>query len=53
MELRGFGVNTEALRELCGGIKNDLTSVEEQAYRLAGRKFNFYSTKDVTKVSNH
>lgn len=51
MELRGFGIDTAALQELCGAIKDDLSRVEEEAFGLAGRKFNFYSSKEVSQVS--
>ncbi|XP_058794541.1 DNA polymerase theta [Phymastichus coffea] len=50
MELRGFGINTPALQELSTVIKNDLSRAEEEAFRLAGRKFNFYSSKEVSQV---
>ena len=50
IELRGFGINLPALQELSIVIKNDLSSIEENAFNLAGRKFNFYSSKDVAQV---
>ncbi|XP_031783753.1 DNA polymerase theta isoform X2 [Nasonia vitripennis] len=50
MELRGFGINVESLQELATVIKNDLGRIEEEAFRAAGRKFNFYSSKEVSQV---
>lgn len=51
MELRGFGVNLESLLELAAVVKNDVSQIEAEAFKLAGRKFNFYSTKDVQQVT--
>uniref|UniRef100_A0ABD2WL81 DNA-directed DNA polymerase n=1 Tax=Trichogramma kaykai TaxID=54128 RepID=A0ABD2WL81_9HYME len=50
MELRGFGINSKSLLELASVIKQDLARTEETAFHLAGRKFNFYSPKDVSQV---
>ncbi|XP_023248277.1 DNA polymerase theta [Copidosoma floridanum] len=50
MELRGFGINMSSLRELTTVMKNDLIRIEEKAYSLAGRKFNFNSSKEVSAV---
>lgn len=50
MELRGFGVNIDALKELSAAVKNDMTSIEDKAFGLAGKKFNFNSSKEVAQV---
>lgn len=50
MELRGFGINVESLQELATVIKDDLGRIEEEAFRAAGKKFNFYSSKEVSQV---
>ncbi|XP_011500903.1 PREDICTED: DNA polymerase theta-like [Ceratosolen solmsi marchali] len=50
MELRGVGINMNSLQELSIAIKNDLSRIEEKAFNLAGRKFNFHSSKDVSQV---
>lgn len=50
MELRGFGINIDALKELSEAVRTDMTSIEEKAFNLAGRKFNFNSSKEVAQV---
>ncbi|EZA60981.1 DNA polymerase theta [Ooceraea biroi] len=50
MELSGIGVDTKSLQELLSVISNKMQSLETKAYNLAGRKFNFSSSKDVGQV---
>jgi hypothetical protein len=50
MELKGVGINMNSLQELSIAIKSDLSRIEEKAFSLAGRKFNFYSPKEVSQV---
>ncbi|XP_063984918.1 DNA polymerase theta [Diachasmimorpha longicaudata] len=50
MELTGFGVNLQALQELSSVIQDQLTSIESKAYTIAGRRFNFSSSKSVAGV---
>ncbi|KAJ8675482.1 hypothetical protein QAD02_011268 [Eretmocerus hayati] len=50
MEMRGFGINVDSLLELSVALKNDLARIELTAFKLAGRKFNFYSSKEVSQV---
>jgi len=50
MELSGIGVNLKSLQELSSVISNEMLSLETKAYDLAGRKFNFSSSKEVGQV---
>ena len=50
MEIRGFRINYDALQELSTVIRGDLLTIEQKAFRLAGRKFNFSSSKEVSLV---
>ncbi|XP_071632237.1 DNA polymerase theta isoform X1 [Temnothorax longispinosus] len=50
MELSGIGVNLKSLQELSSVISNEMESLETKAYNLAGRKFNFSSSKEVGQV---
>ena len=50
MELRGFGLNVIALRELAIIMQKEMSSLEQEAYTLAGRPFKFNSAKDVSQV---
>ncbi|XP_012529717.2 DNA polymerase theta [Monomorium pharaonis] len=50
MELSGIGVNLKSLQELSSVISNEMQSLETKAYDLAGRKFNFSSSKEVGQV---
>ncbi|XP_034941066.1 DNA polymerase theta [Chelonus insularis] len=50
MELSGLGVNLVALQELADVIQQELTSLENKAFALAGRKFNFSSPRSVAEV---
>lgn len=52
MELRGFGLNTVTLRELAIFMQNEMKSLENQAFTMAGRSFNFCSPKEVAQVLN-
>lgn len=51
MELRGFGINYDSINELSTVIKNDLDAIEQEAFKLAGQRFNFCSTKEVSLVT--
>lgn len=50
MELSGIGVNLKALQELSSIVSSEMQSLETKAYDLAGRKFNFSSSKEVGQV---
>ncbi|XP_018338404.1 PREDICTED: DNA polymerase theta [Trachymyrmex septentrionalis] len=50
MELSGIGVNLKSLQELSSVVSNEMQSLETKAYNLAGRKFNFSSSKEVGQV---
>ncbi|XP_072765090.1 DNA polymerase theta isoform X2 [Anoplolepis gracilipes] len=50
MELSGIGVNLKSLQELSLITSNEMQSLETKAYDLAGRKFNFSSSKEVGQV---
>lgn len=50
MELTGIGINLESLQELSVVLQKEITSLEQQAYSLAGRKFSFTSSKEVAQV---
>lgn len=50
MELSGIGVNLKSLQELSLVISNEMQSLETKAYDLAGKKFNFSSSKEVGQV---
>lgn len=50
MELSGIGVNLKSLQELSSIISNELQSLETKAYDMAGKKFNFSSSKEVGQV---
>ncbi|XP_032671376.1 DNA polymerase theta isoform X2 [Odontomachus brunneus] len=50
MELSGIGVNLKSLQELSSVVLNEMQSLETRAYDLAGRKFNFSSSKEVGQV---
>uniref|UniRef100_A0A0C9Q746 POLQ protein n=1 Tax=Fopius arisanus TaxID=64838 RepID=A0A0C9Q746_9HYME len=47
MELTGLGINLEALQRLSSVVQDQLSNIEARAYSLAGRKFNFSSSKSV------
>ncbi|KAL0124938.1 hypothetical protein PUN28_006657 [Cardiocondyla obscurior] len=50
MELSGIGINLKSLQELASVISNEMQALETKAYNLAGRKFNFSSSKEVGQV---
>jgi len=50
MELSGIGIDIKSLQELSSIISNKIQSLETKAYNLAGRKFNFLSSKEVAQV---
>ncbi|CAG9823805.1 unnamed protein product [Phaedon cochleariae] len=50
MELSGMSVSKTSLQELVGNIKHQITAIETQAYSLAGKRFNFQSSKEVAKI---
>ena len=51
MELRGLGINISALHELSDVIKKEMSLLEEKAYFIAGKKFNFMSSTHVAQVN--
>ncbi|XP_046737079.1 DNA polymerase theta [Diprion similis] len=50
MELTGIGLNLESLQELSAVLQEEMSSLEQRAYSLAGRKFSFTSSKEVAQV---
>ncbi|XP_023017282.2 DNA polymerase theta isoform X1 [Leptinotarsa decemlineata] len=50
MELGGICVSKKLLQELVDNLKKQMTAIENKAFSLAGRHFNFVSSKDVAKV---
>ncbi|XP_029175852.1 DNA polymerase theta [Nylanderia fulva] len=50
MELSGINVNIKSLEELSLVTSNEMQSLEKKAYHLAGKKFNFSSSKEVGQV---
>ncbi|KAI4495700.1 hypothetical protein M0802_008535 [Mischocyttarus mexicanus] len=50
MELTGFGINLKSLQELSRVIEVEMSSLEERAFSLTGRKFNFSSSKEVSQI---
>ncbi|XP_015182607.1 PREDICTED: DNA polymerase theta [Polistes dominula] len=50
MELTGFGINLKSLQELSQVIEVEMSSLEERAFSLTGRKFNFSSSKEVSQI---
>lgn len=52
MELTGLGVSFKSLQDLSSVIREEMGSLEERAYALSGRKFNFSSSKEVAEVCN-
>lgn len=53
MELTGLGVSLKSLQDLSSIIHEEMMSLEEQAYALCGRKFNFSSSKQVGEVCKY
>ncbi|XP_043272294.1 DNA polymerase theta [Venturia canescens] len=50
MELSGLGVNLTSLQELSQVIQEEMIQLESIAYSLAGKKFNFSSSKSVAQI---
>ncbi|CAD1478881.1 unnamed protein product [Heterotrigona itama] len=50
MELTGLGVSLKSLQDLSSIVHEEMTSLEERAYALCGRRFNFSSSKQVGEV---
>lgn len=50
MELSGITVDIKLLQELSSAVTRKMQSLETEAYDLAGRKFNFSSSKEVGQV---
>ncbi|XP_043595515.1 DNA polymerase theta isoform X2 [Bombus pyrosoma] len=50
MELTGLGVSLKSLQDLSSIIHEEMMSLEEQAYALCGRRFNFSSSKQVGEI---
>lgn len=51
MELGGIGLNATALRELSVIMQGQMTQLQDRVWALAGKKFNFYSPKEVSQVN--
>ncbi|XP_050296829.1 DNA polymerase theta isoform X2 [Anthonomus grandis grandis] len=51
LELTGMGINCVILQDLADMMKIQQGAIEKKAYSLAGRRFNFNSSKDVSKVT--
>ncbi|XP_012271353.1 DNA polymerase theta [Orussus abietinus] len=50
MELTGLGVSLKSLQELLAVLQQETASLEQRSFAMAGRKFNFSSSKDVAQV---
>jgi DNA polymerase I-like protein with 3'-5' exonuclease and polymerase domains len=50
MELNGIGFNRDEAERLCSVLEQQLTVLEQQAYKLAGHTFSLMSSTDVGKV---
>ncbi|XP_076390192.1 DNA polymerase theta isoform X3 [Megachile rotundata] len=50
MELNGLGVSLKSLQDLSSIVRKEMTSLEERAYALCGKKFNFSSSKEIGKI---
>lgn len=50
MEVFGMSVNRTFLQDLTTLLNELQISIEKKAFSLAGRRFNFNSSSDVTKV---
>lgn len=52
LELNGLSVDTIKTNSLITMIQEQMTIIEKQGFELAGRKFQFSSSKDVARVRN-
>ncbi len=50
MELAGIGLDSEVLAAYSSELAGDLETIEEEIYRLCGRRFNIASTKQLQEV---
>ncbi|XP_076224101.1 DNA polymerase theta isoform X2 [Nomia melanderi] len=50
MELTGLGVSLKSLQDLSSVVHQEMISLQERAYALSGKKFNFSSPTEVSKV---
>lgn len=50
MERDGFKVDVQKLREIAETLKNFCEKMQNKAYQLAGRRFSFTSTREISKV---
>ncbi|XP_024946082.1 DNA polymerase theta isoform X2 [Cephus cinctus] len=50
MELTGLGIHLKSLEELSSVIQQEMSSLEQRAYALAGKKFNFSSSKNIAQI---
>ncbi|MBW4570994.1 MAG: DNA polymerase I [Tolypothrix carrinoi HA7290-LM1] len=50
MEYTGFRINTDYLKELSEQLETDLAKLEEQAFEIAGEKFNLGSPKKLSEI---
>lgn len=53
MELTGFGVSLKSLQDLSSVIHEEMISLQERAYALSGKKFNFSSSKEISQVCKY
>ncbi|XP_043519915.1 DNA polymerase theta [Frieseomelitta varia] len=50
MELTGLGISLKSLQDLSSIVHEEMTSLEERAYALCGKRFNFSSSKQVGEI---
>jgi len=50
MEYYGIRIDQAYLKELSQGLEQDLKAIEEQAYTIAGEKFNLGSPKQLSEI---
>ncbi|HEY9691584.1 MAG TPA: DNA polymerase I [Oculatellaceae cyanobacterium] len=50
MEYTGIRINAPYLNELSEQLEKELTKIEQQAYEIAGEKFNFGSPKQLSEL---
>lgn len=53
MEMAGFLIDTEKMRDMSKEIERDLESIKSRIYFLAGEEFNINSPKQLSKVLFH
>ncbi|MGI2907781.1 DNA polymerase I [Tolypothrix sp. VBCCA 56010] len=50
MEYTGFRINTDYLKELSQQLETDLVKLEQEAFKIAGEKFNLGSPKKLSEI---